>query len=50
MEEVDVAIRFGNFQQPGLSAETLMPEMIVPVAVPEIAARSESPPILCTPI
>lgn len=43
MEEVDVAIRFGNAQQPGLSAETLMPEMIVPVAVPEIAAKIKKP-------
>ena len=43
MEEVDVAIRFGNFQQPGLSAETLMPEMIVPVAVPEVAAAIRKP-------
>jgi LysR family glycine cleavage system transcriptional activator len=43
MEEVDVAIRFGNAQQPGLSAETLMPEMIVPVAVPEIATKIKKP-------
>jgi LysR family transcriptional regulator, glycine cleavage system transcriptional activator len=43
MEEVDVAIRFGNFQQPGLCVETLMPEMIVPVAVPDIAAAIRKP-------
>ena len=43
MEEVDVAIRFGNAQQPGLSAEPLMPEMIVPVAVPEVAAKIKKP-------
>ncbi len=36
MEEVDVAIRFGNTVHPGLSVENLMPEMIVPVAVPAL--------------
>ena len=43
MEEVDVAIRFGNVQQLGLSAETLMPEMIVPVAAPAIASAIKKP-------
>jgi LysR family glycine cleavage system transcriptional activator len=43
MEEVDVAIRFGSSPQPGLSVETLMPEMIVPVAVPDIAAAIKNP-------
>ena len=38
MEEVDVAIRFGGSMHPGLSAERLMQETIVPVAVPGIAA------------
>lgn len=38
MEEVDVAIRFGGSMHPGLSVERLMPETIVPVAAPAIAA------------
>ena len=43
MEEVDVAIRFGSSPQPGLSVETLMPEMIVPVAAPAIAVAIKTP-------
>jgi LysR family glycine cleavage system transcriptional activator len=37
MEEVDMAIRFGNDIYPGLSVERLMPESIVPVATPKLA-------------
>jgi len=37
IEEVDMAIRFGNDALPGLSVENLMPEFIVPVATPELA-------------
>jgi LysR family transcriptional regulator, glycine cleavage system transcriptional activator len=43
MEEVDMAIRFGSTQQAGLCVETLMPEFIVPVAVPEIATAIRKP-------
>ena len=38
MEEVDVAIRFGSGAHPGLSVERLMPDAIVPVAAPALAA------------
>ena len=38
MEEVDVAIRFGSEPHPGLSVESLMPEVIIPVAAPGLAA------------
>ena len=38
MEEVDVAIRFGSEPHPGLSVENLMPEVIIPVAAPGLAA------------
>lgn len=43
MEEVDMAIRFGSSNHPGLSAERLMPEAIVPVAVPKVARSIKSP-------
>lgn len=43
MEEVDMAIRFGSDTHPGLSAERLMPEMIVPVAVPKLAKSIKKP-------
>jgi|GEM_PF-5414403 LysR family glycine cleavage system transcriptional activator len=38
MEEVDMAIRFGNSPHPGLHVESLLPESIVPVAAPDFAA------------
>lgn len=43
MEEVDVAIRFGRGQHPGLIVESLMPEMIIPVAAPSLAASIKTP-------
>lgn len=43
VEEVDVAIRFGSGPYPGLYAERLMPEAIVPVATPALAARIAAP-------
>lgn len=43
MEEVDVAIRFGDGDYPDLNVEQLMPEMIVAVAVPELAAAIQTP-------
>lgn len=43
MEDVDLAIRFGSFAQPGLTVETLMPEAVVPVATPVIAATIKEP-------
>jgi LysR family transcriptional regulator, glycine cleavage system transcriptional activator len=43
MEEVDMAIRFGSDTHPGLSAERLMPEMIVPVATPKLAKSIKTP-------
>jgi LysR family glycine cleavage system transcriptional activator len=43
MEEVDVAIRFGSEPHPGLSVESLMPEVIVPVAAPGLAATIKNP-------
>lgn len=43
MEEVDVAIRFGSGPHPGLIVENLMPEVIVPVAAPGLAATIQTP-------
>ena len=43
MEEVDMAIRFGSDIHPGLSAERLMPEMIVPVATSKLAKSIKIP-------
>lgn len=43
MEDVDVAVRFGSGPYPGLHAERLMPESIVPVAAPGIAATISAP-------
>jgi len=43
MEEVDVAIRFGDGDYPELNVEQLMPEMIVAVAVPELADSIQTP-------
>ena len=43
IEEVDVAIRFGSGQYSGLDVEQLMPETIVAVAAPELAASIQSP-------
>jgi LysR family glycine cleavage system transcriptional activator len=42
-EDVDLAIRFGTGNYPGLLVERLMPETIVPVAAPALAARITSP-------
>jgi len=39
LEDVDVAIRFGNGNYPGLTATRLMPEAIVPVAAPALASN-----------
>ena len=38
VEDVDVAIRFGAGDYPGLIVERLMPEVIIPVAAPSLAA------------
>lgn len=38
LEDVDLAIRFGNGDYPGLQVERLMAEAIVPVAAPALAA------------
>lgn len=43
MEEVDVAIRFGHGEHPGLNVERLMPERIMAVATPELAASIVAP-------
>ncbi len=37
LEDVDAAIRFGTGDFPGLNAERLMPEAIIPVAAPSLA-------------
>ncbi|MDA8094741.1 MAG: transcriptional regulator GcvA [Betaproteobacteria bacterium] len=37
LEDVDAAIRFGTGDYPGLRAERLMPEAIIPVAAPDLA-------------
>lgn len=42
-EDVDLAIRFGAGDHPHLLVERLMPETIVPVAAPALAARIASP-------
>lgn len=42
-EDVDVAIRFGPGPYPGLHAERLMPEAIVPVAAPSLAGDIAAP-------
>lgn len=38
IEDVDVAVRFGPGPYPGLCAERLMPEAIIPVAAPRLTA------------
>jgi LysR family glycine cleavage system transcriptional activator len=43
VEDVDVAIRFGAGNYPGLIAERLMPEAIIPVAAPSLAANIHTP-------
>ena len=43
VEDVDMAIRFGSGTHPGLSAEQLMPEKIVAVAAPAVAAPIRTP-------
>lgn len=42
-EDVDLGIRFGSGKYPGLRAERLMTERIVPVAAPSLAARIAGP-------
>ena len=39
LEDVDCAVRFGDGNYPGLSVERLMPEAIIPVAAPALAAE-----------
>jgi LysR family glycine cleavage system transcriptional activator len=43
VEDVDVALRFGAGPYPGLHAERLMTEVIVPVAAPALAATIKHP-------
>lgn len=43
LEEVDMAIRFGAGVYPGLRAERLFTESIVPVAAPKLAASIKTP-------
>ena len=43
LEDVDMAIRFGSGRHPGLQVEQLMPEGIVIVATPAVAAAIRSP-------
>ncbi|MGB9093231.1 MAG: transcriptional regulator GcvA [Gallionella sp.] len=43
LEEVDVAIRFGNGEYSGLDVERLIPEKIVAVASPALAASIKTP-------
>jgi LysR family transcriptional regulator, glycine cleavage system transcriptional activator len=43
VEEVDVAVRFGPGPYPGLHADRLMAEAIVPVAAPALAAKISTP-------
>jgi LysR family glycine cleavage system transcriptional activator len=50
VEDVDVALRFGAGPYPGLFAERIMPEVIVPVAAPALAAVIKRPAdlLMCT--
>lgn len=43
VEDVDLAIRFGAGNYPGLIVERLMPEAIIPVAAPALAATILTP-------
>lgn len=43
VEDVDMAIRFGSGAHPGLNAVQLMPESIVAVAAPAVAASIKTP-------
>lgn len=43
VEDVDAAIRFGAGNYPGLITERLMPEEIIPVAAPSLAASIRTP-------
>lgn len=43
LEDVDVAVRFGVGNYPGLHTERLMTEVIVPVAAPSVAADIRTP-------
>lgn len=43
LEDVDVALRFGAGNYPDLTVERLMPEAIIPVAAPSLAAGINTP-------
>ncbi len=43
VEDIDAAIRFGAGGYPGLTVERLMPEAIIPVATPALAATIRTP-------
>ncbi|MDE1989793.1 MAG: transcriptional regulator GcvA [Betaproteobacteria bacterium] len=43
LEDVDLAIRFGTGDYPGLQVERLMPEAIIPVAAPALAQDIRTP-------
>ena len=43
VEDVDVALRFGAGNYPGLIVERLMPQAIIPVAAPTLAATINTP-------
>jgi LysR family glycine cleavage system transcriptional activator len=43
LEDVDVAIRFGAGNYTGLNTERLMPEALIPVAAPALAATINTP-------
>ena len=43
VENVDMAIRFGSGDYPGVNTEPLMPEIIVAVAAPQVAEAISSP-------
>lgn len=42
LEDVDCAVRFGDGHYPGLHVDRLMPETIIPVAAPALAAQIHS--------
>ncbi len=49
-ENIDLAVRFGSGRFPGLHSERLMPETVVLVAAPEVAARIVTPQDLCNEV
>ena len=50
VEDVDVALRFGAGNYPGLIVERLMPQAIIPVAAPTLAATINTPDDFATAI